>query len=130
MVTFERLGNCVCVGRKYHPIPPDQPEALHVEDVEETLQDLEVEGRRQQAAPFLPPGTCLNMQMSGIFRKPDQNRRLICGQEHAVAQPGAQVRILDTFGHHFRVGKNRLVYKNSISQPQFYYYVNQFYTIR
>ena len=50
--------------------------------------------------------------------KRDQNQRLTCGQEHAVAQPGAQVRVLDTFGHHFRVGQNRLVDEHSISRKK------------
>ena len=112
----------------------DQPEALLVEDVEETLQNLEVEGRRQLAAPVLPPGTCLSMQMSGIFKVNEirisdlpvvRNMQLPSqGLKYEYSTLLVIIFELD------RIGLSMNIQSAARNAPQFYYYVNLFYTIR
>ena len=65
-----------------------QLQRLFVEDVEEAVEDLKVEGRRQQLPPRLPP--------------------LAGGQEHAVAQPRTEERVLEPFGDVLLAAKDRL----------------------
>lgn len=60
---------------------PGAVDTLLVENVDETVEDLKVEGGSEQTTAVLPTGA----------------RR----QEHAIAQPGTQVTVLGRLGDEF-----------------------------